>query len=120
MPRVMISYRRQDSLPFAGRLADNLNAEFGSKNVFMDIDSIEPGLNFVQVLERELDSCDVVLAVIGPNWLTASAEGSRSRLHDPNDFVRMELDRALQRNIRIIPVLVGGANLPSSDQIPTA
>jgi TIR domain-containing protein len=115
----MISYRRADSAGWANHLAENLRSTFGSPNVFLDIESIEPGLDFVGVLERQLDTCDVVLAIIGPSWLHSAAEGSRSRLDDEHDFVRLELSRALRRGIRLIPILVGGAVLPPPAELPS-
>ena len=106
-----ISYRRRDSRADAGRLYDRLSAHFGDAHVFMDIDDIEPGQDFVQVLEKTLDVCGVVIVVIGRSWL--------GDLEDPKDFVRLEIQRALDRNIRVIPVLVGGAAMPKWAELPS-
>ncbi len=114
---VFISYRRTDSRHAAGRLFDQLLREFDAGDIFMDVDGIEPGLDFVEVLNERVSGCQIVLAVIGPNWLTAADEHGR-RLDDPDDFVRIELEAALQRNIRLIPVLVDGAAMPKQDQLP--
>jgi len=118
MSRIFISYRRDDSIAYAGRLYDRLIAHFGKERVFMDMDTIEPGEDFVRVLEQTVASCDVVIALVGKQWLlTADAEGQR-RLQNPEDFVRIEIAAALKRKIRVIPALVGGARMPRSDELP--
>ena len=95
-----------------------LSEHFGEHSVFRDIDSIEPGLDFVEAVQRAVGSCEVLLAVIGKSWLTATDETGRSRLHDPYDYVRMEISTALNRDTRVIPVLVQGASMPSADELP--
>src|SRR5436309_8701377 len=102
---IAISYRRYDSLPIAGRLYDRLQATFGKSNVFMDFDSIRPGLDFRTQIRDTIDRAEVVIAVVGPRWLGPEADTSR-RIDDPNDFVRLEISHALTRKIPIIPVLV--------------
>jgi TIR domain len=95
-----------------------LEEHFGEYRVFRDIDSIEPGLDFDQAIERAIDSSEVLIAVIGKNWLTATDRTGHKRLEDPNDYVRLEIATALQRNIRVIPLLVQGAAMPSADELP--
>lgn len=119
MPRVFISYRREDSSPYAGRIYDRLVSKFGVSNVFMDIDTLEPGVDFVQVVQRTVESSDVCLAVIGKQWLTAIDEAGRPRLSDPEDFVAREIAEALARpNTRVVPILVGGARMPLATELP--
>lgn len=118
MLRVFISYRRDDSSGYAGRLYDALRDRFGAGQVFIDVDAIEPGADFVEVIERAVGTWDVVLALIGPRWLTAADARRRRRLNDQNDFVRLELATALERGARVIPVLVGGAAMPRTDELP--
>jgi hypothetical protein len=113
-----ISYRRDDSLATTGRLYDHLVARFGSHRIFIDIDAIEPGLDFVEVIERAVGRCDVLLAVIGARWLQSTQADGRRRLEDPEDFVRLELGIALARDIRVIPVLVDGAAMPPASELP--
>ena len=118
MPGVFISYRREDSAAYAGRLFDILSAEFGAENTFMDVDDIKGGDNFTTVIERKLDVSDAMVAVIGEHWLSVTDPNGQRRLDNPNDFVRMEISKALQRGIRVIPVLVGGATLPHPSDLP--
>ncbi|HEV7904352.1 MAG TPA: TIR domain-containing protein [Pyrinomonadaceae bacterium] len=114
---IFISYRRDDSSGHAGRLFDRLSARFGVEQVFMDIDQIEPGEDFVQVIESAVGSCEVLIALIGRNWLASRDESGR-RLDNPNDFVRLEIAVALVRGIPVIPVLVQGANMPRPQDLP--
>jgi hypothetical protein len=115
MSDIFISYRREDARADAGRLCDRLDRRFGDKHVFMDIEDIKPGADFTRVLEDTLDRCDVMLAMIGPKWLDS---GNAGRLRDPEDFVRLEIEKALDRNVLVIPVLVAGATMPSADALP--
>jgi hypothetical protein len=110
--KVFISYRRDDSAGSAGRLHDRLALEFGRDLLFMDVDAIPLGLNFVKVLHEEVAKCNVLLAVIGPNWLSARDDQGNRRLDDPHDFVRVEIAAALQRDIPVIPILLDGAKVP--------
>jgi formylglycine-generating enzyme required for sulfatase activity len=120
MPAIFISYRREDSIAYSGRLYDRLTAEFGKGQVFMDIDSMDPGSDFVDVIERTVAACDAVLVVIGKQWLSASDAQGRPRIENPEDFVRLEVGTALSRKVRVVPVLVGGAQMPRPDQLPAA
>jgi TIR domain len=115
--RVFISYRREDSGYPAGWLFDQLAASLGADRVFKDVDSIEPGDDFAEVISDAVSSCAVLLAVIGDRWLAAADEDGR-RLDDPGDFVRLEIEAALTRGVRVIPVLVGGARMPRPAQLP--
>lgn len=115
---IFISYRRQDEPNFAGRLYDRIATHFGADNVFMDVDSIEPGLDFADVINRWLSQCKVLIVVIGKNWLKITGNEGQVRLNNPNDYVRLEIETALNRNIRVIPVLVEGASSPRSEELP--
>jgi hypothetical protein len=117
--RVFISYRRQETSGLAGRLYERLAARLGDDQVFMDVDTIAPGLDFAEVIAEAVSTCEVLLAVIGPHWLTATDEdGQRRRLDDPDDIVRLEIAAALERNIRVIQILVEGAVMPRRQQLP--
>ena len=116
--RIFISYRRGDTTIYAGRLFDSLCMRLGDEEVFMDLDAIEPGADFVEHIEREVGSCEVLLALIGRDWLdTCDGQGNR-RLEDPDDWVRLELETGLNRDIRVIPVLVQGAEMPRAEALP--
>ena len=118
-PHVFINYRREDSSGYAGRLRADLAEAFGKGNIFMDIDTIPPGADFGRVVEDRISSSDVVLALIGKHWLSATDTDGRRRLDKPEDWVRLELESALNRaDVRVIPTLVGGADPPSSDDLP--
>ena len=112
---VFLSYRRQSDAHFAGRLYDRLS---DTAEVFMDVDSIDLGVDFVQKIEEHLAGCGVVLVVIGQDWVSATDPRGRRRLDDPNDFVRLEVEAALRSNARVIPVLVEGATMPDPDDLP--
>ncbi|HET9385682.1 MAG TPA: TIR domain-containing protein, partial [Gemmatimonadales bacterium] len=118
MPRILVNYRRDDSAAYAGRLADRLREHFGRENVFVDIDTIRPGEDFVDRIDQSIAACDVLVAVIGKSWLTAVDPQGRRRLDREDDFVRMEIAKALERHIRVIPALVGDAGLPEATQLP--
>jgi hypothetical protein len=115
--KVFISYRREDSAGHSGRLHDSLQSHFGADNVFMDLNDIDSGQNFGEVIQSAIRSSGVVLAVIGQEWLTCTADGAR-RLDMPNDFVRTEIGLALQHDIPVIPVLVQGAAMPLAPSLP--
>jgi hypothetical protein len=113
-----LSYRREDSSGHAGRLYDRLIEVFGEDQVFMDVDNIPPGEDFVDVIQASVWASSFFLLVIGQSWLKPSPANGKSRLYDPNDFVRLEIASALERNTRIIPILVGGARMPSANDLP--
>src|SRR5262245_59345249 len=118
MPSVFVCYRREDTAAYAGWLRQSLVDSLGKQQVFMDIDTIAPGEDFEHVIHYTLDKADVVLVLIGSKWATLQDETGLRRLDDPDDYVRLEIASALTRQIRVIPVLVGGARLPKSDQLP--
>ncbi len=118
MAGVFVSYRREDSSGWAGRLSRALRDRFGEDQVFMDIDTLEPGIDSTEAIERYLSLSNVLLAVIGPRWLEVRDRSNRRRLDDPDDLVRREVATALTRNIPVIPVLVGGASMPSVEDLP--
>lgn len=115
---IFISYRREDTAYPAGWLFDRLSARFDRSQIFKDIDSIEPGDDFVETINGAVASCDVLLALIGDQWLTMTDADGQRRLDDPADFVRLEIEAALSRNVRVIPVLVEGARMPRADELP--
>jgi len=117
MKGIFISYRRQDTAGYAGRLYDRLAHHFGADRVFMDVEGIEPGLDFVDAIERAVGSCEVLIVIIGPGWLATDSAGKR-RLDDPKDFVRIETGAALGRHIRVVPVLVDKAVMPLAEELP--
>ena len=116
--KIFICYRRDGTADFAGRVHDRLERDLGRDLVFMDVDSIPLGANFVKALQEAVGKCDVLLAVIGRGWPDALDEDSQRRLDDPNDFVRIEIAAALQRDIPVIPILMEGAKVPKARQLP--
>jgi hypothetical protein len=118
MGAVFISYRRGDSEGQARALSIELEELLGKDSVFMDVDSIALGRDFRQVLQQSLQACDVMLALIGPNWLEAKDAAGNRRLDSPTDFVRQEVASALKRNIAVTPVLLQGASMPDPDRLP--
>jgi hypothetical protein len=117
MSGIFISYRREDSAPYAGRLHDRLSAHFGATRVFMDVDDIPPGADFSAHIRTKVASCDALIAIIGKEWLAARSPAGHSRLNDPADIVALELASALQRKILVVPVLVGGAAMPKPEEL---
>ncbi|TXI38018.1 MAG: TIR domain-containing protein [Nitrosomonas sp.] len=118
MAKIFINYRRKDSAGYAGRLYDRLASHFGDEHVFMDIDQIEPGEVFDNVIQEKLKAVQVAVVLIGAHWLDIAEANGQRRLDDPGDWVRLEIAALLERDIRVIPVLVGGATLPKSTQLP--
>lgn len=118
MAKIFVCYRREDAGTEAGRITDWLDRRFGEDDVFMDINTIELGDDFVEKIEGEIDTIDALIAVIGPRWLEAKDENGNRRLDDQTDFVRLEIARALRRRIRVIPVLVQGAAMPPTSALP--
>jgi hypothetical protein len=113
-----ISYRRADSEDVTGRIRDRLQARFGPAGIFMDIDSIPPGIDFRRYIAVAVESCDAVLVVIGRSWLELLAGASDARVRNEHDFVRQEIRSALARDIPTIPVLVQHATMPSDASLP--
>ena len=117
MPKIAISYRRSDTAAMSGRVFDRLAAHYGRHSVFMDVDNIPIGADFRAHIGETLRRTDVVLAVIGAEWLGAQ-EGGKSRIHEEDDPVRVEIETALARGAPVIPVLVDGAKMPGADSLP--
>lgn len=115
---VFISYRRQEAAPYARSIREELSRRLGSERVFMDLDSIEVGVDFAEAIQRAIDACQVLLAVIGPQWATVTDAEGRRRLDDPDDTVRREIEAGLARDIRVIPVLLDGTPMPRHQQLP--
>ncbi len=117
--KIFISYRRDDSAGYAGRLFEHLTAHFGTQNVFMDIDTIEPGEDFRKVIQNAVETCDVVLVMMGRHWLKITDAQGQRRLDDPQDWVRAEIAGALANpQVRVIPVLVRDAEMPDIQELP--
>ena len=116
--RIFISYRREETAYPAGWLYDRLADRFGAGQVFKDVDSIQLGDDFVEVITEAVGSCDVLLALIGDEWPRITDEHGRRRLDDPDDFVRLEIEAALTRKVRVIPILVDGARMPRAEELP--
>jgi DNA polymerase len=118
MSRIFINYRRQDTEGHVGRLYDHLLKHFERDDIFMDVDSIQPGVDFIKALEDAVAACDVVIAVIGPQWLNITDETGARRLDQGNDFVRLEIATAFNKGKTVIPVLVGKARMPAPNMLP--
>lgn len=118
MKKIFISYRRSDSAADAGRLNDRLEKQYGDPNVFMDVDDIRPGEKFEDAIERRIARCDTLILMIGPGWANATNQDGARRLDDPNDLARQEVETALRKGLRVIPILVRGAELPKADELP--
>jgi len=115
---IFISYRRGDSKWVSGLIHERLAAHFGSDAIFTDIDSIPLGVNFKKHIDEQVGKCDIFLAVIGERWLSASDDEGRPRLEQPGDFVRLEIESALKREIPVIPLLVDDIAMPPANQLP--
>jgi len=118
--RIFISYRRADSADVTGRIYDRLTGHFGKSAIFKDVDSIPPGIDFKEHLEKAVGKCKIFLVVIGDRWLEMTDSLQNNRLYDPRDFVRIEIEAALSRNILVIPLLVRGASMPAEEQLPAS
>jgi hypothetical protein len=117
MARITISYRREDSMDITGRIFDRLTSRYGRETVFRDIDNIPPGLDFREHIRASIDDSDVLMVVVGPRWLGGERHG-QSRIRSETDYVRVEVEAALDRHIPVIPLLVGGADMPEPSQLP--
>ena len=118
--RVFISYRRGDAPDATDRLAEKLRRRFGRDNVFIDIESVEAGADFMAVIGDRVRHCDAFLAVIGQEWLDVRGADGGRRIDDPGDPVRLEIEAALERNVQIFPVLVHGARAPEQIELPAS
>jgi hypothetical protein len=117
MPKIAISYRRSDSSAIAGRIADQLAARYGRESIFFDVESVPLGTDFRKFIQDAWSDAKVLLVVVGPRWL-GNQSGETARIRQRNDVVRIEVETALKRDITIIPVLVDGATMPSSGELP--
>lgn len=117
---IFVSYRRNDSADVTGRIYDRLVYSFGEKAIFKDVDSIPFGVNFKTYLGDIFEKSKILLVVIGPKWLNITNDQGERRLDDPSDFVRVEIEAALERKIIIIPLLVSGASMPAASQLPSS
>lgn len=115
---IFISYRRKDSPDVCGRIYDRLVQKFGKQAIFKDVDSIPLGVDFRVHLDNKVAECKVLLAVIGDRWIDANGPEGRSRLFDPRDYVKTEIESALKRKIPVVPLLVRGAQLPEEAEVP--
>ena len=118
MTRVFLSYRRSDSTDITGRLDDRLAAQFGRENVFKDVDSIEAGADFIATIEEAIPGCHTLLAVIGGDWVAVDDELGAPRIRQEGDPVRIELELALRHDVPVIPLLLAGAGMPSTEDLP--
>ena len=118
MADIFVCYRRADSRGDAGRLVDSLEAHFNHSQIFRDVESLEAGVHYKSVIEAAIAQCVVLLAVIGPRWLEMPAADGSRRLDAENDFIRLEIGSALRQNITVVPVLVGGADMPAERDLP--
>ena len=117
MSKISISYRWQDSSPMARLICDRLSTRYGSDSVFMDVEKIQPGEDFRKHIAEALQECDVLIVIVGKKWLGQRKSG-HTTINDESDWVRIEVETALERNIKIIPVLINRANMPRADQLP--
>lgn len=117
MSRVFISYRREDTASVCGRLYKYLTDRLRGHSVYMDVDTISPGEDFRVSIENAIATSDVILAIIGPEWISCTNKDGIQRLSDPSDFVRIELELALQLGIPLVPVLVQGAEVPKPGEL---
>ena len=115
---IFISYRRTDAPGYVRALMCELRNAFGSKQVFLDLETIKAGSDFVDVIEQAVDRCELLLAVIGPTWLTVTDELGKRRIHNPDDFIKLEIVSALKRKIPVIPVLVKEVEMPRAEELP--
>src|SRR6202035_1644128 len=118
MPKIAISYRRADSEAMTGRIFDRLIAHYGKEAIFRDIDDIPPGIDFRVHINQTLLKTNILLAIVGPQWLGMASDGSAARIHEEPDPVRVEVETALRRRVPLIPILIGTTKMPGSDQLP--
>lgn len=119
LPKIFISYRRDDSADICGRIYDTLVQHFGKEKLIRDINDISLGIDFRAYLQNIIRECVIQLVIIGPQWVDIQDKNTgKKRLENPADFVRIEVETALSRNLYVIPVLVSGATLPTEEQLP--
>jgi hypothetical protein len=118
MSTIFISYRREDTIGLTGRIFDRLKVHFGLDSIMMDIDSIPYGADFREYIANAIDQCSVMLVVIGDKWFGTGNDGNSRRIDDVRDFVRLELETALNSNLTLIPVLIGSRPMPTEEELP--
>jgi hypothetical protein len=118
MPKIFISYRRDDASYVAEMLSDHLKKVFGADAVFIDVHDIPLGIDFRDHINNVVSKCDVLLVIIGDRWTSALTDAGKRRLEDPKDFVRLEIEAAIKRDIPVVPVLIDNAQIPSSSDLP--
>ena len=117
MAKITISYRREDSMDITGRIFDRLTSRYGRETVFRDIDNIPPGIDFRTHIRDSIHDSDVLMVVVGPRWVGGARRG-QPRIQSETDYVRVEVEAALNRDIPVIPLLVGGAQMPEPSELP--
>jgi hypothetical protein len=120
MNGIFISYRRDDTSHAASRLHKDLCAQFGEKHIFVDVHQISPGEDFAEKIYSRMDNCQVLLALIGKQWLDSKDAVGNRRLDNPQDFVRLEIETALQRGIPVVPILFDGVSMPTREKLPSS
>ena len=118
MGKIFISYRRADSEYVVGRIYSDLCAAYGKKKIFKDVDSIPLGVDFRDEIAKIVHDCDILIALIGEHWSTITDEAGTTRINDPDDYLRIEVEEALRRNIPVIPIITSNAKLPGEDDLP--
>ena len=118
MPRIFISYRRDDSAYVAGMLSQRHQSAFGTSSIYIDIDAIPLGIDFREHIQKAVQQCDVLLAIIGQRWLAVDPNNGKRRIDDPTDFVRIEIETAIKRDIPVVPILIDNAAMPSVTELP--
>jgi TIR domain len=117
---LFISFRPEDEPDFAGCLCDRLTENFGARNVFADARLLASGTDVDVILSKSLSQCRTLIVVIGKRWIGALDEHEHRRIADPADYVHREVAAALQRRLRIVPILVDGVDLPDTHSLPEA
>src|SRR5271163_1273800 len=115
---VFICYRREETAFAARAIHDRVAERLERENVFLDVDNIDLGVDWFNVLTDRVGACDALVAVIGRNWVSSADKDGLRRIDDPDDFVRIEIEAALKRNVRVIPILVDGAAMPKASELP--
>ena len=118
MAGIFVSYRRSGASSSTYRLVNELQREFGEAKIFLDVESIDPGVPFAEAISNAISKCNVVLVVIGPSWLEMKNEQGQRRLDEPKDWIRREIEIALESRAKVIPVLVEGAKVPEAEDLP--
>lgn len=118
MAGIFLNYRREDSFGYAGRVYDKLSQNFDRSQIFMDVDTLNPGAPYVDDIHNAINSCVAMITLIGPKWLSVTDKHDARRIDDPKDLVHQEIASALNRNILVIPLLLPGASMPTADELP--